>query len=187
MAITQDKCVSCSSRARSYDLQTTPELFLKADGTFLGLPYWFCSVECYKKAVRKHLDARYDIDKKAEDDDEYDETFKKARREYADETSGGILLNLFTTYTYKSEMDCIHTHMNAFVESFRLRQIDEIEAAEIELHRRLYAEWEHQIDQENAASEKEAAKRDAQDAKLAQEQEARNAEEEKWRPKPFDL
>jgi hypothetical protein len=189
MAVSSDKCVTCSSRARSHDLEIPPNLGLRLepDGSFLSLPYWFCSVKCFQKAIGKYLNPRYDIDKKVEDDGEYDATFKRARQEYFDHMTGGIFYQLFNKFPHRTEMDCIHAHMNAFIESFRECQIDEIGAAQLELHKRLFAEWEHQTDERDAEIAKEAAKREAQDAKLAQEQEARNAEEEKWRPKPFDI
>src|SRR4051794_14606799 len=100
MAVSQDKCIQCSSRARSRNIETCPELFLEADGTFLGLPYWFCSAECYKKTIGKFLDPRYHVDKKAEDDAEYEVIFQKARADYAAETSK-FFINKFSL---KSEM-----------------------------------------------------------------------------------
>jgi len=86
MAASRDKCIQCGNRHRSYDLEPPPESLasgsLDPDGKFMGMPYWFCSVECYKKAVRKFLEPRYDFDNQAEDDDDYKEHVENATVEY---------------------------------------------------------------------------------------------------------
>jgi hypothetical protein len=57
MAVSEDKCIQDGNRHRRYGLEPISE-FLAPDGTFFGLPYWFCSEACYKKAVGKYLDPR---------------------------------------------------------------------------------------------------------------------------------
>jgi DnaJ-domain-containing protein 1 len=66
------KCLQCGSRWRASDLDSQYENLLGTDGSFLGTGYWFCSVECFKKAVGEHLDDnKYDFDKRPEDDPEF--------------------------------------------------------------------------------------------------------------------
>jgi hypothetical protein len=48
MRVSQDECITCHGRYRPTDLKS-PSEFLEPDGTFMSLPYWFCSIECYKK------------------------------------------------------------------------------------------------------------------------------------------
>jgi hypothetical protein len=188
MAVTTDKCIQCSNRHRRSDLEPLSES-LAPDGMFFGLPYWFCSEACYKKAVGKYLDPRYDFDKKAEDDKEYEETFQKAKNDYLDETSGGFLLNLFNKVASQSQADYMLKRLNAFVESFNVRKISEITGAEIELHQRLFAEWQHQIAEDQSDRDKEHIKIQDQIIKLAAEEKERralqDAHDEMLEPKPI--
>jgi hypothetical protein len=70
MRVSQDECITCHGRYRPTDLKS-PSEFLEPDGTFMSLPYWFCSIECYKKSVHKYLeDKRYDFDNEPQDDKE---------------------------------------------------------------------------------------------------------------------
>lgn len=183
MAVSQDKCIACTNRRRPTDLEhISPSDALDPDGTFMGLPYWFCSLECYKKSIRKFLDHRYDFDTKPQDDEDYCSRVEDARVDYYVKAR-----SFFSPVAWKSESDYIKPAVDAALDAFLTRQTSEIVGAELELHNRLSAEWEHEMKEEAIERDKEVAKRDAQAAKLAQEQEIRNAEEEKWRPKPFNI
>jgi hypothetical protein len=63
MRIDPDCCLSCGSHAHPQYLDVPdncPELNSK--GRLGDLWYWFCSVECYQKEVRKYLDEVFDFD-----------------------------------------------------------------------------------------------------------------------------
>jgi methionyl-tRNA synthetase len=70
MHISPDQCVQCGSRARP--TFNAEYLNLGRDGSFRESPCWFCSVECYKTAIRKYIkDKTYDFDNGPEDDREF--------------------------------------------------------------------------------------------------------------------
>ncbi|TWH96163.1 type IV secretion system DNA-binding domain-containing protein [Bradyrhizobium daqingense] len=179
MAASRDKCIQCGNRHRSYDLEPPPESLasgsLDPDGKFMGMPYWFCSVECYKKAVRKFLEPRYDFDRQAEDDDDYKEHVENATVEYYVKARPGfgLLGSLFSKTAWMSERDFVQPEREKALDAFLTRKQSEITGAELELHNRLYAEWMHQIDEENKKNEAEAAKRQDQIIKLAKEEKER--------------
>ena len=153
----------------------------------MDLPYWFCSIDCYKNEIRKRLDRRYDFNCEAEDDIGYIERIQNAREDYR--TS----VNLFL-HPFRVEAKYIQAEIDKAVAEFKNKKVQGIMAAEDQLHKRLAAEWKYEQEQEAAAIEKEEAKREQQAQKEAErqrkiddEEEAREAEEERWRPKPFDL
>ncbi|MFY9830020.1 MAG: hypothetical protein WAK69_15750, partial [Rhodoplanes sp.] len=59
---------------------------LSSDGTFRDTPYWFCSVECYRKAVGKFLNPRFWFDKSVYDDPE----FRALHRKWYDDYNEGF-------------------------------------------------------------------------------------------------
>lgn len=209
MAVSEDKCIQCPSRYRPADLDTSvsPAGMLDADGGFMGLPYWFCSIKCYKKAIRNFLDPRYDFDKQATDDEECVERMKEAVIDYyvKARATGGLLSSLFNRVAWQSENDYTRPEKEAAIAAFEDRKVGEITGAEIELHKRLHAEWIHAMEEEINEREKEEAKQEQQarkdEAKRAEQaqkdaerqrkideaEEAREAEEERWRPRPFEL
>jgi hypothetical protein len=144
MAVSDEKCIQCGSRYRRTDLeQISPSESLDPDGTFMGLPYWFCSVECYKKAVRKYLDPRYDFDKQPEDDEDYCARVQNALADYHDKAGSGPLETLFSPVAWQKPHDYIKPEVDKALDAFQTKKIGEIAGAEIELHNRLFAEWQH--------------------------------------------
>lgn len=191
MRVSQDECIQCHGRWRPTSLES-PSESLDPDGTFMGLPYWFCSVECYKKSVRKYLeDSRYDFDNALEDDKEYIEEIERLRNEYYTETTGGILANLFNPIARQSLSSYVHGKLENFVDLYRTRKKSAIVGAEIELDNRLAAEWAHERAEEEAAFEKERAKRLDKIKELMDEKSEREAAEaefeEMLKAKPIPL
>jgi hypothetical protein len=172
-----DKCLNCAGRYRSNDLDSPSEQ-LDKDGTFFGLPYWFCSVECYKKKLRPFIDDKYDFDKQPEDDKEYLAEVERITEEYFEKTTGGLFSKLLNPISWRSQNDYVAEHTRFFRESFLRSKQCAILDAERELGRRLDAEWEHQRNEENAAHEKIAAKQNAEILKLLNEQKEREARED---------
>jgi hypothetical protein len=154
MAVSQDKCITCTNRRRPTDLeQISPSGALDPDGTFMGLPYWFCSLECYKKSIRKFLNPRYDFDKKPQNDEDYCSRIEDARVEYYVKAR-----SIFSPVAWRSELDYIKPEVDKAFDAFQTKKFGEITGAEIELHQRLFAEWQHQIDEEQADRDKEHTK-----------------------------
>lgn len=194
MAVSEDKCTQCGTRYRQRGLDTTisPSGSLDADGTFMGLPYWFCSVECYKKAVSKHIaNPRYGFDKRPQDDEEYCERVQEALVDYHVKAE-----NIFSLVGWKKPHDYIKPEADAAYDAFITKKEGEIAGAEIELQNHLFAEWMHQLEEEKAKQEKESEKRKAEMEreqqklnKLLDEKAQLDAEEaafeEVLRPKPI--
>ncbi|QHP67430.1 hypothetical protein EI171_08310 [Bradyrhizobium sp. LCT2] len=201
MPIAEDRCLTCGTRYRPGNLDTSVSSCeaIDPDGTFFGMPYWFCSVDCYKKAVSKYIkDKRYGFDKTPGDDEACQAAIKDAYAELMVEMSGGLIANLFNRKLRMSESEFIQAHIKPTVDTFYSLQSDQIFNAEIELQQHLNAEWMHQIDQDIAQRENERAKLHEQfdkdwqklkqkKAKEEAEQEAKRQEEERWQPKPFKL
>lgn len=189
--------MSCGTRYRPGNLDTSvsPSTGLDPDGTFMGLPYWFCSVECYKKAVGKYVkDKRYGFDRTPQDDEDCQAAVKDAYAELMVEMSGGLIANFFNPKLRMSESEFIQAHTKPTIDHFYSLQSDQIFCAEIELHQHLHAEWMHEIDQDAAQREKERQKlheqfdKEWQKEKQRQAKEAEErAEEERWQPRPFKL
>lgn len=153
----------------------------------MDLPYWFCSIDCYKNEIRKKIDRRYDFNCEAEDDIGYIERIQKAREEYY--ASMSLFRNPFSV-----EAKYVQAEINKAVAEFKNKKVQGIMAAEDQLHKRLAAEWKYEQEQEAAALEKEQAKQHElakkeaeRQRKIDEEEAAREAEEEKWQPKKFDI
>lgn len=177
MAVSEDKCIQCGNRYRSNDLEPiSPSGALDPDGSFMGLPYWFCSVDCYKKAVRKFLDPRYDFDKRPHDDEEYCNRVREAYIDYhVKANEGSFLENLLNPIGWKKPDDYCKPETDAAFDAFMTKKESEIIGAEIELQNRLSAEWDYAMKQETEARDKETAKRQDQILKLAAEEKERQA------------
>ena len=189
MAVSEEKCIQCSNRRRPTDLeQISPSGALDPDGSFMGLPYWFCSEDCYKKSVRKFLDPRYDFDKQPQDDEEYSNRVREARIDYHIKAEEG---GFFGRVGWQKPNDYMKPEVDAALDAFITKKESEIMGAEIELHNRLSAEWEHEQQEEQKVLDKEAAKRDEQLTKLMAEEKERlalqAAYEEMLEPKPIPL
>jgi len=56
-----DRCIQCGTRARpenlTYDSDVTYSL--APDGEFSESSLWFCSVDCYRKAIDKFVDPQF--------------------------------------------------------------------------------------------------------------------------------
>jgi hypothetical protein len=191
MAVSQDKSIQCGNRYRSTDLeQISPSGALDPDGSFMGLPYWFCSLECYKKSVRKYLDPRYDFDKRPQDDEEYCERVREALVDYHVKASeGGLIERLFNPVGWTKPDVYIKPEADKAHDAFITKKESEIVGAELELHNRLAAEWKHEDEQQAAKLEKESAKRREEIAKLEAEEKERQALQEAYEemlePKPI--
>ncbi|UPJ35867.1 hypothetical protein IVB45_02305 [Bradyrhizobium sp. 4] len=208
MFISSERCLACGSRRRPTDLDTSayPDANLAADGTFMGLPSWFCSIDCYKKTVGKYIkDRRYDFDKTHLDDEAYKAAVEDAYAELMTEMSGGLLSTLFNKKLRMSESEFIQSKVGHIKDQFYKIQSTEIFLAEVELNEHLYAEWQHKLkeDEEEREERKEKLveriekaeekqrlaqeKEDEKQRKLDEEREVKEAEEERWRAKPFKL
>jgi hypothetical protein len=177
MAVSQEKCIQCGGRYRRTGLENiSPSESLASDGSFMNMPYWFCSVECYKKSVRKYLDTRYDFDKQPEDDEEYCARVAAAYEDYYDKANSGDFLDRLVNPVGWTKPD-VYTKplVDAALESFHTRKESEIIGAEIELSARLGAEWAHEREEQQAKQEKETAKREDELIKLANEERERQA------------
>ncbi|WP_271592208.1 hypothetical protein [Bradyrhizobium sp. CCBAU 65884] len=202
MPIAEDRCLTCGTRHRPGNLDTSVSSCeaIDQDGSFFGMPYWFCSVDCYKKAVSKYIkDKRYGFDKTPGDDEACQAAIKDAYAELMVEMSrSNIITHFFNPKLRLSESEFVQQHIKPTVDNFYSLQSEQIFNAEIELQQHLYAEWMHQIDLEAAQREKERAKLHEQfdkewqklkqkEAKEEAEREAKRQEEERWQPKPFKL
>ena len=192
MAVSQDKCITDGNRNRPTDLeQISPSGALDSDGSFMGLPYWFCSVECYKKAVSKYIaDPRYGFDKQAQDDEEYCERVREALVDYHVKASEGDFLDRLINPVGWTKPDVyIKPEVDKAYDAFITKNESEIIGAELELHNRLAAEWKYEDEQQAAKLEKESAKRREEIAKLEAEETERQALQEAYEemlePKPI--
>lgn len=190
MAVSPDKCIQCGNRARRRDIEKiSPSDALDPDGTFMGLPYWFCCEDCYKKAVRKYLDPRYDFDKRAEDDEECAERIREALVDYHVKAGGTLLQTLLSPVAWKKPADYIRPEKDAAIDAFETKRVGEITGAEIGLHNRLFSEWMHALGEEIDTRDKEEAKRHEEMRKLTEEENERqalqDAYEEMLAPKPI--
>lgn len=202
MPISEDRCLTCGTRYRPGNLDTSVSSCeaIDPDGTFFGMPYWFCTVDCYKKAVSKYIkDKRYGFDKDPYDDHEVKAAVKDAYAELMVEMSeGNIITHFFNPKLRMSESEFIQTHIKPTVDQFYSEQSNQIFFAEVELSQRLEAEWWHQIQEDAAQRERERAKLHEQfdkdwqklkqkEAKEEAERQAKREEEERWQPRPFKL
>src|SRR5206468_9696068 len=102
---------------------------LSPDGSFMDLPYWFCSIDCYKNEIRKQIDRRYDFNCVAEDDIGYIERLQKVREEYY------ASMSLFR-HPFRVEATYMQAEKDKAVAEFKSKQIKGITAAEDQLQKR---------------------------------------------------
>lgn len=206
MRIDLNQCLSCGSRRRPEGLETSLETTcgLQPDGALRDSPYWFCSVDCYKTAVRKYLDKKYDFDTEPEDAPEIQEKYRALILEYQYESgsSFGIVGVMFNKTAWTSQHDYVFSRLKPIVEKWKGAKLAHIFNAETDLFDEIWAEhsYREQVERqkEQERLKKEEAKQQAEDEKqrLKDEKEAekkeaeeaaRAAEEERWRPKPYKL
>src|SRR5207237_7546920 len=114
--------------------------------------------------------------KQPEDDEDYCARVAAALEDYHDKAdSGSFLDNLLNPVGWTRPADYIKPEVDKALDAFLTKKIGEIAGAEIELHNRLFAEWQHEIDEEQAKVDKETAKRQDQLIKLVAEEEERQA------------
>lgn len=198
MTITDEQCIQCGGRHRSHDIDNSTYCSLSTSGNFMESPLWFCSLDCYKKAVRKYLDKRYDFDIEPADDPDVSKRLGDAHWEH-------VVSSSFLDHFNKTEQQIMQPHINAAYNDFYERKAHAIVSAEHEVWKRVYAEHKHylmklaeaEVEQEFKEEErqrKEEEKRAEQQRKeqerqrkIDEEEKAREAEEARWQPKPFDL
>lgn len=191
----EDKCLNCGNRARPQSPLATISYLVNDQGKIHQLPYWFCSAKCHQKVVSPYIeDKRYAFDAEPFEDPEFKEIFDAKYLEYIEKTCGGIISNLFNPVAKMTPQQYIQPFYDDFEMEFRSKQRDVIYAAENVLFDRLAAEFIHQfdekiiaeVDQEHKEAEQQK-KEDEKQRKIDEAEEARAAEEERWRPKPFTL
>ena len=194
MYIDQDRCLQCGNRVRpSLAEDEVGAANLSSDGTFRDTPYWFCCVECYRKAVGKFLNPRFWFDKSVYDDPEFRALHRKWYDDYNEGFNHSILWMLFHKKGRSSQSEWMEPHLAPFREQWMKTKVASIIDAENTLIERIQAEVQHEAEQRVAEAEEKARKeqerleekrqRDEERARKEQErlEEKRQREEERAR------
>ena len=194
MYIDQDRCLQCGNRVRpSLAEDEVGAANLSSDGTFRDTPYWFCCVECYRKAVGKFLNPRFWFDKSVYDDPEFRALHRKWYDDYNEGFNHSILWMLFHKKGRSSQSEWMEPHLAPFREQWMKTKVACIIDAENTLIERIQAEVQHEAEQRVAEAEEKARKeqerleekrqREEERARKEQEriEEKREREEEKRR------
>ncbi len=196
MAIDPERCLQCKTREDS-GARWVPDTRL-----------WFCSSECYEKAINEYLPRQYRRDGNPDEDDP---RLKDALRQHRESLENDV----DAWYRYKQWPE------ERFIEWAKTRpsyepylsarkqweqeQETAIDGAHEKVRRHYQAEWKHDMEQAELQSVKrmeESVKRMDKDiAELEKtyddaqkflddfeaEEERDKVEEERWRPKPFKV
>ncbi|MGY3406133.1 hypothetical protein ACVWZV_002246 [Bradyrhizobium sp. GM5.1] len=161
-------------------------------GYFRELALWFCSVDCYNKAIRRFLNKRFDPEADPYDDPEVLRRMQDAYDGYRASVARGFIANL--PNLFRTENKYIEPRITAALDDFQTQRANAIVHAEDEVYKRVLAEWQHELMKLAEAQEKEDAKQserqqkeDQKQRKIDEEDARRVAEEERWRPKPFNV
>jgi hypothetical protein len=207
MPVATDKCFRCSNRARPSNLDVTGYPYLKPDGSCNKTEYWFCSIDCYQDEVRKTLDREFDYDRPFSKTDEYDQLQKRPGKALDEYENNPVDV-------YKSNLQWARKDIVSGERSWLRDKSDAIYKAENKLNGRLFAEHCHaynkeseEIDEQRKTRHAEydkifadkmqgfARQKEREDRELQKEQEKarkqqeadaiKQAEEERWKPRPF--
>jgi len=187
---------------------------IDADRNIIGTQYWLCSDQCYDRALAPHIDPNFGIFKSAKDHplfkrldsipNEFDKDDEPSSHWLAELEHIGATTEFHSEWRkiHKQKLDSAH---QALLSDIKYREeqkriADEQKAtvvaqrnAERELtNQQRQQDREEQRRQRLAEREEETRRRQAErqrliDEKQAQEDAKRQAEDEKWRPRPFSL
>ena len=152
MYIDPRRCLQCGSRVRHTFAEEDIRYFqLSTDGTFFETDFWFCTIDCYKKCVRKYLEPRFDFDNCVKDDPLYIEEVGKKGEEYWEHAS--FLYDLFHPgHSYKTATEPARRQVT---EWWTEAKSVAISTAENEVLAYIVAEVQHQneVDDEKRSAE----------------------------------
>ena len=145
MYIDRDRCIQCGARARPSLTaeEIGPFAGFSSDGTFRDLTLWFCSIECYQKAVGKFLNTRFHFDKDA-DDPEYVALESHWTQDYNKLFERSFFVNLFTKKGWSSRNDWVEPHLIPFRKNWIAQKQACITEADNKFLERIAAEVEYQ-------------------------------------------
>jgi hypothetical protein len=180
MKYSTDKCIACGSHARPYALKM-PECnnlyHLSSDGSLANTDYWFCSIDCYKREVRKYLDKRLDFDVHDHfTPEEIAHWAQQYRCNHMPDKWGG----LFTSSARQQEL--FDEGVKDFCDTYTDAQGDAIDRAVNEIIRRIYAEADYEAQQEQEKmAEKERLEEERMTERQQREHERQQAADERRR------
>jgi hypothetical protein len=167
MYLDPERCIKCGIRIRSttpFSKYITNMPSVDETGSIIGTPYWFCSERCFKSSLSKHIDPEYDLNKKASDTSEWHDSIRELGK--LEDTSEHWAMAKY----YFSNLDT----------KWRGNQREAADIAHQIFLREIAAEENYKLletqQKADALARKEAEKRAEQEA-----------EEARWRPKPFKV
>jgi hypothetical protein len=207
MPISTERCFHCGSPGRPTNLDVTGFEHLQPDGTCYKTRYWFCSTRCYQYEVKKGIPREFDYNAEFKHTDEYDKLKEKLAKAYEVYSDNPI-------DCYQRDLKWRQEDIKRAEERWILDKRIAISDARSKLHHRLYLEDHHasmkELEEGEARSQKLYAEADKifahkmegfarqkerEDRELQKEQEKvrkqqeaeaiKQAEEERWKPRPF--
>jgi hypothetical protein len=198
MRFTTERCLVCNSPSRPPYLKLGCRLAeahtyddLEDNSIVKETEFWFCSIECYEQEFRKLMPKKYDMDNKVEDDPDYTELWKDLYAEYHADFGQGFLKSLFSKYGHMNFEQMSQPRLDEFMKTWFKAQFQAMYVAQAQLSKRIRAEWDHHFYKETLKyveeQEKLSEKLHQEVEKEQEEFEKQEAEEQRWKPRPFDV